>query len=126
MKDPLLCVKEKRKHPRIQITIPVQIKRGEKSQSYPGLTIDASESGILIQTLAELEIGSNISIKLLPSEHCDLTNFRCIGEVMWKDDCPWDDFEGYQYGVRFIQVLDKNLIMLTDFFRSPHSHNAGR
>ena len=119
MKDPLSSVKEKRKHHRIQITLPVQFKRSEKFESFPGLTIDASESGILIQTLAEMEIGSKISIELLPSEHCDLTNFKCIGEVMWKDDCPWDDFEGYQYGVKFIKVLDKNLVKLTDFFSNP-------
>ena len=107
----------------MQITIPVQVKRGEKSQSYPGLTIDASESGILIQTLAELEIGSTININFFPSEHCDLTSFRCIGEVMWQDDCPWDDLEGYQYGVKFIQVLDKDRMKLTAFFRTLHSHD---
>jgi hypothetical protein len=119
VKVPLSSVKEKRKYPRIQITLPVQFKRSEKFESYPGLTIDASESGILIQTLAEMGIGSKISIELLPSEHCDLTNFKCIGEVMWKDDCPWDDFEGYQYGVKFIKVPDKNLVKLADFFSNP-------
>ena len=96
--------KENRKHARTPVCLPVHFLTNENGGAYPGLTIDASESGLLIQTLKEMPVGIKIDIEILFPKELYLANFKAEAEIVWKDICSRGDWEGYQYGLKFIQI----------------------
>ena len=66
--------KEKRKHPRTLVSLPLHFQANENGGAYPGLTIDASESGLLIQTLREIPVGTRKPWQIL-------SNILCLKEI---------------------------------------------
>jgi hypothetical protein len=110
---------EKRKHPRTLISFPVHIQLNENRGVYPGLTLDASESGLLIQTLKEMPVGIRIDVEFLFPKKVEWSNFKAEAEIIWKDICYWEDWEGYQYGLKFIQISKKDYSKLKQIVSDP-------
>jgi len=111
--------KEKRKYPRTMVSLPLHYQANENGGAYPGLTIDVSESGLLIQTLKEMPVGTRIHIEVLFPKKVNLSNFKAEVEIIWKDTCYWDDWEGYQYGLKFIQISRMDYWKLTQILIDP-------
>jgi len=104
--------KEKRKHPRTMVSLPLHFQANENEGIYAGLTFDASESGLLIHTLRELPVGTRIDIEVLFPKKLNLANFKSEAAIVWKKVCNWKDWEGYQYGLKFIQVSKEDYLKL--------------
>ena len=111
-------VKDKRRHRRILINVPVDFQNNDKSNVSPGLVINLSQTGFLIQTFEDMPIGKRINIKVLFPKGFEVANFSAIVEIVWKDICLWEDWEGYQYGLKFIKVLNKDLLKLKQFLNN--------
>jgi len=94
------------------MNFPVNVRIDENERAFDGLTIDASESGLLIQTLKDMPVKTRLDIEVLFPRGFELSNFRGAAEIIWKDSCNWEDLEGYQYGLKFIQISNKNYLML--------------
>ena len=103
---------EKRRYPRVFINLPVDFWTSDDWKASPGLVLNASEAGLLIQTFKDMPIGTKINIKVLFKvlfpKGVKFTNVKAIATIIWKDTYWWEDWEGYQYGVKFIQILDEN------------------
>jgi len=110
---------ERRKHPRTLVSLPLYIELDENKGAYPGLTLDASESGLLIQTPKEMPVGIRIDIEFFFPRKLKLLNFRVEAEIIWKDCCYWDDWEEYQYGVKFIQISKEDYSKLRQILSDP-------
>jgi hypothetical protein len=104
--------KEKRKHERIQVTLPLHFKMVENPNVYPGLTVDASESGLLIQTIKDMPVKTRLNIEVSFPKGFELSNFKGVAEIIWKDICNWEGWEGYMYGLKFIQISHENYLRL--------------
>ena len=111
--------KEKRNHPRTLISVPLHFQVGENEAVYPGLTLDASESGLLIQTPKEMPVGIRIDIEVFFPRKFKLSNFRAEAEIIWKDLSNWDDWEEYQYGLKFIQISKEDYLKLKQILSDP-------
>ncbi len=98
---------------------PVNLQINEDEKGYPGLTIDASESGLLIQTLKDMPVKTTLNIEVMFPKGFELSDFKGTVEIVWKDICNWEDLEGYQYGLKFIQISDKNYPMLNKLLADP-------
>jgi len=107
--------KEKRRRRRILIDVPVDFQNIDKSNVSPALVINLSQTGFLIQTFEDMPIGKRINIKVLFPKGFEVANFSAVVEIVWKDICLWEDWEGYQYGLKFIKVLNKDLLKLKQF-----------
>ena len=94
------------------VSLPLHFQANENGGVYPGLTIDASESGLLIQTLREMPVGIRIDIEVLFPKKLNLANFKAEAEIVWENICNWKDWEGYQYGLKFIQVSKEDYLKL--------------
>ena len=75
---------------------------------YLGTALDASETGLFIQTVKELKVGTKIRILLSLPEGSGHPQIDAIAEIMWKDACLVEDWEGFQYGLKFIQISDED------------------
>jgi two-component system cell cycle response regulator len=104
--------KERRKHPRTMVSLPLHLQANENGGVYSGLTIDASETGLLIQTPKEMPVGITIDIEILFPKRLQLPNFKAEAEIIWKDIRNHGDWEGYQYGLKFIRVSKEDYLKL--------------
>jgi hypothetical protein len=57
-------------------------------------------------------VGTKLNIEFLFPKGFELSNFQGVAEIIWKDINCWEGWEGYQYGLKFIQILDKDHLML--------------
>ena len=111
--------KEERKHPRVVIRLPLHFQINGNEGVYPGMTIDASESGLLIQTLNEMPVGARLNIEVLFPKEFEFANFKVAAEIIWRGVGYWEDWEGYQYGLRFIQISKGDYLKLRRILGNP-------
>ncbi len=111
--------REKRKSPRVMMSLPILFQINKNQEVYTGLTIDASESGLLIQSFEDIPIGTSVNIKVLFPKGLEWTNFHGMAEVIWKGPYDWEDWEGYLYGLKFTLVLEKYHSILKQVLRDP-------
>jgi len=111
--------KEERKHPRVVVRLPLHFQINGNEGVYPGMTIDASESGLLIQTLNEMPVGARLDIEVLFPKEFEFANFKVAAEIIWRGVGYWEDWEGYQYGLRFIQISKGDYLKLGRILSNP-------
>ena len=104
--------KEKRRCPRALIDLPADFRITDKLNVVPGLVRNLSEAGLLIQTLTDIPIGTRINIRVLFPKEFGVANFRTMAEIIWQDGCLWEDWEGYQYGLKFIHMSNEDCLKL--------------
>ncbi len=103
----LIYFKEKRKYPRVYMDLPLDYWVQYDSDAHGGIVIDASEAGFLIYSREDLPIGTNLRIAVLFPREYELANFEVFAEIVWKKvEEKWE--EGYQYGMKFIQILEED------------------
>ena len=101
------------------MSFPLNFQMNENEGAYPGMTIDASHSGLLIQTLKEMPIGIKLNIEVLLPKKLKLTKFRAETEVIWKDISYWEDWEGYLYGLKFTHISNEDYSKLYQILSNP-------
>jgi hypothetical protein len=110
--------KEKRKYPRVLINMPLSFKITEDSNHSAGLVINASEAGLLIQTFKDMPIGQRIAIEVSSSKRAKPVKFSAMTEIIWKDLYIWDDWEAYQYGLKFSHISHEDYLKLRHILSS--------
>ena len=110
---------EKRKHPRLPVNLSIQFQMDGKEVVHPGVTLDISESGLLIQTFKDMLVGTKLNIEVLFPKSFELSNFQGVAQIIWKDIYYWEGWEGHQYGLKFTQILDKDHLLLKRLLNDP-------
>jgi hypothetical protein len=111
-------LKEKRKYPRVLVNMPLNFKMTEDSYQSAGLVINASEAGLLIQTFKDMPIGKGVIVEVWFPKRGKSVKLRAMTEIVWKDISIWDDWEAYQYGLRFNQILYEDYLKLKQILSS--------
>jgi hypothetical protein len=113
---------EKRRYPRVLINLPVEFWTSDDWKVSPGLLQNASEAGFLIQTFKDMPSGTRINIKILfrvsLSKGVKSAKLRAVTDIAWKGVYWWEDWEGYQYGLRIIHLSDEDHLKLNLILKS--------
>jgi len=99
-------MKDRRKSQRMILDLPLEYRVMDAPYAHGGLMVNASELGLLVQSVKNLSIGTKLNIAVLFPKGFELANFEVLAEILWKDIHWEEDWEGYQYGLRFLQILD--------------------
>jgi len=99
-------MKDRRKSQRMILDLPLEYRVMDAPYTHGGLVVNASELGLLVQSVKNLSIGTKLNIAVLFPKGFELANFEVLAEILWKDIHWEEDWEGYQYGLRFLQILD--------------------
>jgi hypothetical protein len=95
--------------------LPIEYRVQNGPLAHGGLVINGSMKGFLIYSIKDMPIGTKLNITVLFPKGFELTNFEVLTEVVRKDRFEEETWEGYQYGLKFIQIKDedfKKLIQL--------------
>ncbi len=99
-------MQDRRKSQRMILDLPLEYRVMDAPYAHGGLVVNASELGLLVQSVKSLPIGTKLNIAVLFPKGFELANFEVLAEILWKDLHWEEDWEGYQYGLRFLQILD--------------------
>jgi len=99
-------MKDRRKSQRMILDLPLEYRVMDATYGHGGLVVNASELGLLVQSIKNLPIGTKLNIAVLFPKGFELANFEVLAEIIWKDLHWEEDWEGYKYGLRFLQILD--------------------
>jgi hypothetical protein len=104
--------KDRRHYSRVHMDLPLEYYRmGDALHAHGGVVIDASETGFLIYSIEDIPIGTQLKIAVLFPKEYELAIFEVFAETVRKEfvveqqDCYQ---EGYQYGIKFIQILEED------------------
>ena len=111
--------KEKRKCPRYDLDWPLEYRVINDSDAYGGMVVDGSEIGLRIHSIKNIPVGTKLNVTVLFPKEFQLTNFEVEAEIAWKDLCLKEDWNGYQYGLKFIQIKEDDLQKLLQLFSPP-------
>jgi hypothetical protein len=78
------------------------------------MVVNAGEGGFLIESTRDIPVGTELSITLLFSKGFELANFKAVTKIVRKEPHSKENsngnqyWEGYLYGLEFIQILDED------------------
>ena len=101
-------LREKRKHPRVYMDLPLEYRVLETPQAHGALVVNASESGLLVHSIKNIPTGTKLNIAVLFPKGFELSNFEVLAEIVWKDIYWQENREGYQLGLKFIHILEED------------------
>ena len=99
---------ERRRCPRMCLDLPLEYRVMNAPYAHGGLVVNASEVGLLINSIKNIPMGSKLNIAVLFPKGFELTNFEVLAEIIWKDLYWEEDWEGYRYGLKFIKILEED------------------
>jgi len=101
-------LKEKRKHPRVNMDLPLEYRISDTPKAQAGMVLNASESGLLVHSIKDMPVGTKLSIAVLFPKGFQLTNFEVLAEVVWKDIYWQENRQEYEFGLRFVHILEED------------------
>jgi hypothetical protein len=104
--------RDRRKYPRLYMDLPLEYRMKYDPHTRGGIVIDASETGFLIYSTEDIPVGSKLRIAVFFPREYELTNFEVFTEIIWKKISIEKRGKGYQYGLRFVEILEEDHLKL--------------
>jgi hypothetical protein len=99
---------ERRKSPRLLMDLPLEYRVVNAPYAHGGIVVNGSEQGFLIYSVKDMPIGTKLTIVVLFPKGYELTNFEVVAEIVRKDLHWEEDWEGFEYGLQFLQILEED------------------
>jgi len=99
---------DRRKHPRVRMDLPLEYLTKHDSKARGGIVADASETGFLIHSTEDIPVGTNLKIVVLFPKEYSLADFEVFGKIIWKKVEPGGRAKAYQYGLKFVEILEED------------------
>jgi hypothetical protein len=101
-------LREKRKHPRFYLNLPLEFRVTNAPHVRGAMIVNASETGLLIQSPNDAPAGTKLNIAVLFSKGFELANFEVLAEVVWTKTHLHEGKRGYELGLKFIQISEED------------------
>jgi len=106
--------RDRRSHPRVIIDFPLEYRIFNTPSARGALTVDGSKTGLLIQSVSDLSVGTKLSLVVLFPKRVELKYLKLLAEIVRKEECWKEGWEGFQYGLRFTEVEEEDLRKLQE------------
>jgi hypothetical protein len=93
---------ERRRFPRTGLDLPLEYRVRDLPWAHGALTVNASETGLLIHSVVNLRVGTRLNILILYPKDYELSYVSVSAQIVWREICRKEDWEGFQYGLEFV------------------------
>ena len=100
--------KERRKHPRFDLDLPLEHKVIGTAAALGGIAIDGSEEGLLIFSPKDMFPGTKLKIIVFFLNGYKLGSFEVFAEITRKKAHHTVNRKGFEYGIKFTQILEED------------------
>ncbi len=108
-------LKEKREHPRYLARLPLDYWE-TSDVLLGGLVANISERGLLFHSVHEMQIGTNLGIRVYLSKDYSLDQVEGAGKIAWRNLHQEQDWKGYKYGFHILQMVPEDRERLIKYF----------
>jgi hypothetical protein len=117
---------ERRKYPRFTVYWPIQYNQIGSSINHNGRVTNLSESGMLIQSPGQTEIGQHLKSKLSFILGSEINTIEMRAVVVWRDNYLNKPRGDYRCGAKFLDIPTRDKTKLNNLLtslsqRSPYS-----
>jgi hypothetical protein len=109
---------ERRKCPRFNVYWPIEYNQIGSSISENGRVTNLSESGMLIQSPGQVEIGQHLKSKLSFILGSEINTIDMQAEVVWRDNYLNKARGDYRCGARFLDISTRDKTKLDNLLMS--------
>jgi hypothetical protein len=109
---------ERRRCPRFNVYWPIQYNQIGSSTSYKGRVTNLSESGMLIQSPGQMEIGQHLKSKLSFISGSEIESIEMGAEVVWRETHLNEAWKDYRCGARFLDISTREKTKLNNLLMS--------
>jgi hypothetical protein len=99
---------DRRRYPRSLMDLPLEYRVINAPYAHGGIVVNGSEEGFLIYSVKDMPIGTKLNLVVMFPKGFELTNFEVVAEVVRKDLHWEEDWEGFEYGLKFIQIFEED------------------
>jgi len=99
---------DRRRYPRSLMDLPLEYRVINAPYAHGGIVVNGSEEGFLIHSVKDMPIGTKLNLVVMFPKGFELTNFEVVAEVVRKDLHWEEDWEGFEYGLKFIQIFEED------------------
>ncbi len=99
--DKRTVVAERRRHPRVDVELPLSYSIVEAKEINGGMIADASEGGLLVHKRTRIPIGTHLKIEILFVKGFELASIGGIAKIVWRDLTAREGLGGFRYGLQF-------------------------
>ena len=110
--------REERKHPRFYLNLPIEFRAMNAQHVLGAMIVNASKTGLLIQSPNNVPAGTKLNIAVLFSNAFELANLEVLAEVVSTKNQLHDGRQGYELGLKFIQISEEDRQKLKHLFGS--------
>jgi hypothetical protein len=118
---------DRRRYPRSLMDLPLEYRVINAPYAHGGIVVNGSEEGFLIYSVKDMPIGTKLNLVVMFPKGFELTNFEVVAEVVRKDLHWEEDWEGFEYGLKFIQIFEEDRQklkqLLSGFFQAGEAAN---
>jgi len=107
---------EKRKQPRFYLNLPIEFRVMNAQHVLGAMIVNASETGLLVQSPNNVPAGTKLNIVVLFSKGFELANLEVLAEVVWTKTQSHEGRQGYELGLKFIQISEEDRQKLKHLF----------
>jgi DNA-binding response OmpR family regulator len=100
--------RERRRYPRFFIDLPLEYQETDTPLSKGGIVVNASEAGLLFESVRAIPLGTKLNVSVLFPRRFELAEFKLEAEIVWKEPLLKEEWEGYQYGLNIVRLLDED------------------
>ena len=86
--------------------LPLEYLVTNASKAHGGIVVNVSEVGLLIRSVKNMSIGTELKVAVLFPQEYELANFEVLAKIVRKDLVWEEDWEGYEYGLEIIRILE--------------------
>ena len=109
--------KERRKHPRFPIGLPLEYR--EKDGSLHGAVVcNMSEGGLLIYSIQDMPIRSELKVRVFFADEYEFDHFKVDAKIVWKTRHSDVDWKGYRYALEFVEISGEDRQKLVKLINS--------
>jgi len=90
------------------VDLPLEYRVINAPYAQGGIVVNASEEGLLINSIKNMPLGTKLNIAVLFPKEFELANFEVVAEIIRKELHWEEDWEGYQYALRFLKILEED------------------
>jgi len=98
--------KDRRKYSQFDLDLPIEYRLMNAPNVYGGMVVKMSEMGLLLESTKEIPVGTKLNIAVFFPKEFELAHFEALAEVVRKEIHWKGDWEGYQYGLKFISIRE--------------------
>jgi hypothetical protein len=117
-KPPSSTGDERRKYPRFNVYWPIEYNQMGSSISHDGRVTNLSESGMLIQSPGQVEIGQHLKSRLSFIVGSEINTIDMQAEVVWRDNDLNKAGGDYRCGARFLDISTRDKTKLDNLLMS--------